>query len=351
MFEKIKESIILIIAIAMFYIIFFHAPIIASLVLSVILYIIIFVFNDDELSFSEKNKQTSITYKDIFGVESSNHKEEKNFNNKNKPVNKSISKKTYSNKFIEIKNPSHIIDYLHSNGIHCFWHFTHISNVESIKKYGLLSLYKIKENNIKIVSSSNEYSQNLDKAYGLDKWVHLSFTPYHPMYYVIKKELEDLIWLKIDLEVLLNKEFLFSTTIANKHTNTFTKNIKLINIRDMFSYDFNIKKEANKAEILIKENIEPKYILNINELNYYSFKAKKNEIKNDLLQLRDKIKKELNIQNSTLLSDEMINLLINRKITNKQDFLTKIPLYLREKINPKEADYLDEIFECIEEYI
>ncbi|WP_281951405.1 UvrD-helicase domain-containing protein [Nitrosophilus kaiyonis] len=71
-----------------------------------------------------------------------------------------------------------------------------------------------------------------------------------------------------------------------------------------------------------------------------------NELKLKLFDLKEKITKELSLDKSTLLSDEMIDIFIEKKPIKRSDFF-KIPLKLREKINYKEAKYLEEIFEVI----
>ena len=332
MIEKIK----IIILFAIVGSLIFSLPIAVAIIIAIILMIFL-----DNFSNFTKSKIDREIIEDFFKTEKAQIPTN-TLKSNSKKINIAKSKPNI------ITEPQSIINYLYSNNIHCFWHFTHISNLSSIKEHGILALYELKRKNIKSIYGGNELSHMLDKKRRLDKWIHLSFTKDHPMYYVKKKKLKNLIWLKIDLSILLEKEFLFSRTIANKNNSAFYKNILLIDLENMFAYDFKTRKEANKAEVLIKGKIEPKYILNFDEFKYEYFFEK--DIKNKLLQIRKKIENELKIEKSTILSDEMINILIYEKITNRNIFLRKVPLYLREKINPKEADYLEQIFECIEEY-
>jgi hypothetical protein len=158
-----------------------------------------------------------------------------------------------------------VIEYLASKGINSFWHFTDASNLESIKKYGLKSLWEIKRNNIKVNRfGGNELSHFLDYYTDLASYVHLAFIDDHPMYYIAKKEKRIInpVWIKIDINILSKKECYFCTTVANKigaNLYTFDK-IKELDLNKMFHWDFDIKKEARKAEILVKGNIEPYFI-------------------------------------------------------------------------------------------
>jgi len=168
----------------------------------------------------------------------------------------------FDNEILEIEE---IIEYLKENGINYFWHFTDKSNLESIRKYGIQSLWFINHSGIKVKHyGANELSHKIDYEKNLDLFVHLSFIKDHPMYWIAKKEgrIVDPVWLKIDLKVLYLTEAYFSDTIANKNgANIYSFNkIRILDFKDMFNDDFNIKKEARKAEILVKRIVKPYYI-------------------------------------------------------------------------------------------
>ncbi|MEO1927368.1 MAG: DarT ssDNA thymidine ADP-ribosyltransferase family protein [Nautiliaceae bacterium] len=156
-------------------------------------------------------------------------------------------------------------EHLEKNGIKSLWHFTDLSNWESIKKYGIQSLFRIIKDDIKVSRfGANALSHDLDYYKGLDRYVHLSFTDDHPMYHIAKKEKRIInpIWIEIDINVLFDKKVLVCKGVANK-TNSVLLNLAGVlnfDFDKMFHDDFEIRKEARKAEILIYDCIETKYI-------------------------------------------------------------------------------------------
>jgi hypothetical protein len=153
-----------------------------------------------------------------------------------------------------------INNYLKVKNINYLWHFTDLSNLDSIKKYGLQSLHNINKYNIKVSRfGAEELSHSLDYSRGLDKFVHLSFIKDHPMYYVAKSRgsIINPIWLKINISVLFQKENLLCNGVANA-TNSILFGIDEINRIDfdnMNNSDFEIAKNARKAEILIYNQV------------------------------------------------------------------------------------------------
>lgn len=99
------------------------------------------------------------------------------------------------------------------------WHFTDRSNIDSIKKYGLLSLDEIEKRKI-IVScyGGNDWSHDADKQNGMDHYVHLCFLAEHPMLYQAQQsgKITDPVWLGIDSSILLSDKVLFTNEVANK---------------------------------------------------------------------------------------------------------------------------------------
>lgn len=103
-------------------------------------------------------------------------------------------------------------------GIDSVWHFTDKSNLQSIYKHGLLSLAMIEKEGFEVPCfGANELSHNLDRYYGLDKFVHLSFVKEHPMCYRKEQngEIPNPIWIAIKASVLFDESALFSTVVAN----------------------------------------------------------------------------------------------------------------------------------------
>ncbi|WP_456480160.1 ComF family protein [Nautilia sp.] len=123
----------------------------------------------------------------------------------------------------------------------------------------------------------------------------------------------------------------------------------IIEQKDLFKSDEIIEKKIKYIES-VEHGIEEKETTsnkNIKE-DIEKLKTKSNlTIKERLILLREKIKDELNIEQCNLLNDDMINIFIKNDIQTQDIFLQKVPLSLREKILPKEADYLNEVFEII----
>ncbi len=158
-----------------------------------------------------------------------------------------------------------IVETLNRHDINSIWHFTDISNLESIAKYGLLSLHEILEKSIDARFGADSLSHSLDRRYGLDEYVHLAFIKDHPMYHNALKRgsIQHAIWIELDLKILLDDNVKFSDEVANKsgvkpfdHTRVEEK----IDFNKMFHKDFWTRVEARKAEIMIPDKIDIRYI-------------------------------------------------------------------------------------------
>ena len=161
---------------------------------------------------------------------------------------------------------------LESNGIHCFYHFTDKNNLQSIKhRGGLLSWSYCNKHDIKIPrQGGNETSRNLDKSYGLEDYVRLSFCSDHPMAWVRKQDGYDLVLLEIKIDVAWFKDTLFSDMNATdgqhihggsidhlKSVRFFATKRKYVSRNDD---DF----KYHQAEVMVKTFIPLRYIININ---------------------------------------------------------------------------------------
>ena len=107
------------------------------------------------------------------------------------------------------------LDFYH---IDVIWHFTDRSNLESINKHGLLSLHLIEKYDIEVSCfGADKLSHDLDRHYGLDKFVHLSFVKEHPMCFRKEQagQIPNPVWIKIKASVLFNENTIFSTSVAN----------------------------------------------------------------------------------------------------------------------------------------
>lgn len=161
-------------------------------------------------------------------------------------------------------------------GITSIWHFTDLSNLESIEKNGVLSLRNIIKNKINVSCyGADDLSHNLDKRYGLDKYVHLSFIKEHPMQYVKTRDgdIPNPIWLEIDASVLFGSYSMFSDQVANKTS------AKVYDIEDLTEYmDLDVlwgrtnwkdpqiqkrRRAAKYGEIMIKDKISIRDIVGV----------------------------------------------------------------------------------------
>ncbi len=182
---------------------------------------------------------------------------------KNNDVNKDIG--SYKNDSQEIKN------YLEEKGIKCFYHFTEISRIESIIKYGgIFSYQHCLENNIVIpVTKDMALTRDIDARKGLADYARLSFCKRLPKINVRKEAHKDLVLLKISTEVALLENTEFSNMEATRDEMSYGpsfSDLKKVNIaatqkeyclqgdKDYWEY---------QAEILVREKIPLRYILNI----------------------------------------------------------------------------------------
>jgi len=171
---------------------------------------------------------------------------------------------------MKIQNQKLIKNILDKYGITSVYHFTDKANLETIEKYGLLSLRNILRLNIDVKHfGAEELSHNLDQRKGLDQYVHLAFIQDHPMYHVAKKRgnLKNPVWLEIDSSILFEEDTLFCDKVANQtNANIFDidKIIEYINFDTiLYETDFNRKIEARKAEIMALNSINPNKIKGI----------------------------------------------------------------------------------------
>jgi hypothetical protein len=151
---------------------------------------------------------------------------------------------------------------LNCYGIKSIWHFTDESNLESISRYGLLSLNDIKRQQIKVSRYGATHSSHLqDIRKGLDKFVHLAFVKDHPMYHIAKRDgrIINPVWVEIDLSAISDRNTIFSNMLANTHNAKIFNGSMLEKMIDfktiLYEDDFNIRKEARKAEIMVANQI------------------------------------------------------------------------------------------------
>ena len=149
---------------------------------------------------------------------------------------------------------------LKTHGITSIWHFTDRSNLESIKKNGLLSFALLQERNINVSCyGADELSHSLDRYKGIDRYVHLSIFKSHPMQYIKVQNgsIPDPIWLEIDISVLFENKSLCCNGIANASSAQCYDIEKLGEKIDLFELRFSrdYRNPIKKAQLLVANNI------------------------------------------------------------------------------------------------
>lgn len=158
-----------------------------------------------------------------------------------------------------------------NNGIRYLYHFTDRRNIPSIKRHGgLFSWHYCKNNNINIPCQGGDYdSRELDKKYGLQDYVRLSFCDDHPMAYRLQQSGSDIEILRIKIDVALLKGTLFSDINAADKLHTHgghLEDLQRVNFKatkrhyvSKFDEDF----KPHQAEVMVKTFVPLKYIENI----------------------------------------------------------------------------------------
>ena len=169
------------------------------------------------------------------------------------------------------KERNEIRDYLASHGIKCFYHFTERSKLFSIIKHGgLLSYKKCLELGIVIPNIKDmSISRDIDASFKLDDYVRVSFCRYLPKIDERKLEDKDFVLLRISPEVAELEGTLFTDMEATRkehHHGPGVNDLKMVNIESTqkpFCSDRDTDYWQHQAEVMIKEKLPIKYILNI----------------------------------------------------------------------------------------
>lgn len=165
---------------------------------------------------------------------------------------------------------------LDGKNIKCFYHFTSIDNLESIKRNGgLYSWWSLEQKKIDVpFLGGDEFSHQLDTRYGLQDYVRLSFCDDHPMIYRHKKNGVPLVLLHIDIEVATRTDTLFSdmnATDSNHHHGGELEDLQKVDFDAVKRNYVSREDEAFKphqAEVMVKTFIPVKYIKNIDFPEY-----------------------------------------------------------------------------------
>jgi hypothetical protein len=161
---------------------------------------------------------------------------------------------------------------LQENGITTFYHFTDFQNLKSIKEQnGLYSWHYADSNGIVInFPGGDTLSRDLDKRYGLQDFVRVSFCNDHPMQYRLEQRGRNLALLKVDIEVAYYENTIFCNINA-----TDSSHQKGNHLEDLERIRFSATKrnfvsredpdfKQHQAEVLVKTWIPLEHITNIN---------------------------------------------------------------------------------------
>lgn len=172
------------------------------------------------------------------------------------------------------RNWSDFKQILDNNEIKYLYHFTDRRNIPSIKSHGgLFSWYYCKKKNITIPCQGGDYdSQELDKKYGLEDYVRLSFCNDHPMAFRLQQSGSDIVILKIKVDVALLEGTLFSDINAADKLHTHGGNLE-----DLRRINFNATKrnyvrkddidfKPHQAEVMVRTFVSKEYIVNLDQL-------------------------------------------------------------------------------------
>jgi hypothetical protein len=161
---------------------------------------------------------------------------------------------------------------LQKNRITAFYHFTDYHNLKSIKENnGLYSWHYADSNGIIInFPGGNALSRDLDKRYGLQDYVRVSFCTDHPMQYRLKQSGRNLALLEVDIEVAYYANTIFcniNATDSSHSKGTELSDLERIRFsatkrKFLSSEDPNFK--HHQAEVLVKTWIPLEHITNIN---------------------------------------------------------------------------------------
>lgn len=162
------------------------------------------------------------------------------------------------------------------NGIKCFYHFTDRANIESIRRNGgLYSWHYLKSHGIQIPNQGGTpFSEELDKRYGLQDYVRLSFCKSHPMAYRKMQEGANIVVLKISLDVATFRYTMFSDMNATDSLHSQGGDlVALQKIRFAATQREYVRHDDAdfkylQAEVMVKTFIPLQYIENINTVVY-----------------------------------------------------------------------------------
>lgn len=169
------------------------------------------------------------------------------------------------------KDRKAIHDYLVNKGIKYFYHFTERNKLSSIiKQGGIISYKKCLDLGI-VIPSTNDMSKSrdVDASFDLQDYVRVSFCRYLPK--IAERKLDedkDWVLLRISTEVAELEETMFTDMEATKeehHHGAKYEDLLKVNIEATQRPVTELEPEywQNQSEVMVKDRIPMKYILNI----------------------------------------------------------------------------------------
>ena len=158
--------------------------------------------------------------------------------------------------------------------LHALYHMTGLGNIQSLLTYGLLSKHEIVERGLQYVDISNQDVQSkreckCDTQYGrnLHDYASLYMNPRNAMLYAVKQKGNPIFMLEIDLSVLDEASFVFTSANAASSGARFYRDINDLDklkwdiIRSQSWYGKELSwKQQMQAEFLVHPKVLPKYI-------------------------------------------------------------------------------------------
>ena len=186
-----------------------------------------------------------------------------------------------------------------NKGIHSLWHLTHINNLVSILKKGILSHYEAHHFNSQLIDISNpnaqKWRENFEMCFNrrIHEYAPLYIKPKNPMLSARRKVQDTLCLIEVSLSVLIDSEYVITDGNAASRDTIFFKNINsmpsqtLDVLNSKYWRDFSDGKRRRCAEVLIYPNIKPGHIQMIhccseNSFRYISSLGKSVRFSNDL---------------------------------------------------------------------
>jgi hypothetical protein len=155
----------------------------------------------------------------------------------------------------------------------CLFHFTPRENLPSITRFGLLPLEVSRKWNLSPTFASDENSRISDHRLSVDRYVHLCFVDDHPMCRkkLSQKTLASPLWVRVSPRVLLWEGVRFSEGATNSENfplltaeqaleKILWEKLYLPSSGGLSDDEFNARRDARMAEVLIPKPIELAYL-------------------------------------------------------------------------------------------